>query len=194
MNKSRILTVAEAWAAPTLDQTADALECAREPDEQVAIYFHQYAHILYRDLIGYCGCAEDAEEITQEAFLRLYEALASGDVIDRPDAWVFTVARRVMLDRLKQTRNDELKYREFGRFVARLMHSFQAPDAALADRQRSAALKSALKTLAPFERQMLFARARGQKLRQIGEHAGMDGRRVSEVITRAIKTLQRLCE
>jgi hypothetical protein len=40
---------------------------------------------------------------------------------------------------------------------------------------------------------MLYARAEGQKLRQIGEIAGMDGRRVSEVISRAIKTLQRLC-
>ena len=48
--------------------------------------------------------------------------------------------------------------------------------------------------LSPLERQMLYARAEGQKLRQIGEFAGMDGRRVSEVISRAIKTLQRLCE
>jgi RNA polymerase sigma factor (sigma-70 family) len=194
MNKSRMLTVADAWAARAAERIDSPPECAREPDEQVAIYFRQYAEIIFRDLTGYCGCEEDAEEVTQEAFLRLYEALASGEVIERPDAWVFTVARRVMLDRLKQTRNDEAKYREFGRFVARLMHSFQAPDAVLVERQRSAALRTAFKTLEPFEREALMARARGEKLRQIGEHAGMDGRRVSEVITRAIKTLQRLCE
>jgi RNA polymerase sigma-70 factor (ECF subfamily) len=194
MNKTKSLAVANGWVAT--DARADAPErtAAREPDEQVALYFRQYAEILYRDLTGYCGCEEDAEEITQEAFLRLYEALAAGEPIDRPDAWVFTVARRLMLDRFKQRRYDEAKYREFGRFVAKLMHSFQAPDAALADRQRHEALRTALKELPPLERQMLFARAEGQKLRQIGEQAGMDGRRVSEVLTRAIKTLQRLCE
>ncbi len=193
MNKSKILTASEAWAAPVSDRVTEAHECARDPDEQVAIYFRQYAEILYRDLTGCCGCEEDAEEITQEAFLRLYEALASGEPIDRPDAWVFTVARRLMLDRFKKTRYDEAKYREFGRFVSKLMHGFQSPDAALVDRQRAAALRSALKSLPPLERQVLIARAEGQKLRQIGEHAGMDGRRVSEIITRAIKTLQRLC-
>jgi RNA polymerase sigma factor (sigma-70 family) len=193
MNKTRMLTLSEAWTAAA-EEAAGAPEQVRDPDRQVALYFRQYAEILYRDLTGYCGCEEDAEEITQEAFLRLYEALASGERIDRPDAWVFTVARRLMLDRFKQTRYDEAKYREFGRFVAKLMHGFQPPDAALADQQRTAALKTALKTLAPIERQMLFARAQGQKLRQIGEHAGMDGRRVSEIITKAIKTQQRLCE
>jgi RNA polymerase sigma-70 factor (ECF subfamily) len=192
MNKTRMLTLPDALA-PAADQTAEP-EHARDPDAQVAFYFRQYAEILYRDLTGYCGCEQDAEEITQEAFLRLYEALASGERIDRPDSWVFTVARRLMLDRFKQSRYDQAKYREFGRFVAKLMHGFQPPDVALADQQRTAALKTALKTLAPIERQMLFARAQGQKLRQIGEHAGMDGRRVSEVISRAIKTLQRLCE
>jgi RNA polymerase sigma factor (sigma-70 family) len=193
MNKTKMLALSDAWAAPASDRTADAPERAREPDEQVALYFRQYAEILYRDLTGYCGCEEDAEEITQEAFLRLYEALAAGEPIDRPDAWVFTVARRLMLDRFKQRRYDEAKYREFGRFVVKLMHGFQAPDAALADRQRHEALRTALKELPPLERQMLYARAEGQKLRQIGEIAGMDGRRVSEVISRAIKTLQRLC-
>jgi RNA polymerase sigma-70 factor (ECF subfamily) len=192
MNKTRMLSLSDAWV-PTAE-AAGSPEHAREPEAQVALYFRQYAEILFRDLTGYCGCEEDAEEITQEAFLRLYEALAAGDPIDRPDAWVFTVARRLMLDRFKQTRYDEVKYREFGRFVAKLMHGFQPPDAALADQQRSVALRTALKTLPPLERQMLLARAQGQKLRQIGEHAGMDGRRVSEIIARAIKTLQRLCE
>jgi RNA polymerase sigma factor (sigma-70 family) len=194
MNKTKMLTVSAAWAAPVPEGvTVPAHERARDPDEQVAIYFRQYAEIVFRDLSGCCGCEEDAEEITQEAFLRLYEALASGETIDRPDAWVFTVARRLLLDRLKRTRHDEAKYREFGRFIAKLMHGFQAPDDALVDKQRAAALRCALKSLQPLERQMLIARAEGQKLRQIGEQAGMDGRRVSEVINRAIKILQRLC-
>jgi RNA polymerase sigma factor (sigma-70 family) len=191
MNKTRMLTLSDAWG-PTAEATGTPV--TRDPETQVSLYFRQYAEILFRDLTGYCGCEEDAEEITQEAFLRLYEALAAGETIDRPDAWVFTVARRLMFDRFKQSRYDEAKYREFGRFVAKLMHGFQPPDAALVDQQRTVALRSALKSLPRLERQMLIARAQGQKLRQIGAEAGMDGRRVSEIIARAIKTLQRLCE
>ena len=64
MNKTKSLAVVNEWGAPPIDARADAPErTAREPDEQVAIYFRQYAEILYRDLTGYCGCEEDAEEI-----------------------------------------------------------------------------------------------------------------------------------
>jgi RNA polymerase sigma factor (sigma-70 family) len=191
MNKSRTLSVSAAWLAP---QTADTAECVRGPDEQVSLYYREHAESLYRYLTGYFGCEEDAEEIMQEAFLRLYEELDAGVRIEKPEAWVFTVARRLMFDRLKQTRHDEAKYREFGHLVAQLIHEFPAPDEVLLEHLRMESLRMAWKELDRREKQFLFARAKGMKLRQIGEKTGMDVRRVSEIITRAIRTLQRLCE
>ncbi len=199
MNKSRTLSIADTWLAPELatelaSRSSDA-PCVRAPDEQVTIYYREYAESLYRYLAGIFGSEDDAEEITQEAFLRLYEALENGTQIEKPDAWVFTVARRLMLDRVKQSRNDAAKYREFGLVSAGIwMCEFPAPDQALMDATRAEALKLALNELPLLERRFLYARAQGQKLRQIGEETGMDVRRVSEVITRAIKMLKRLCE
>jgi RNA polymerase sigma factor (sigma-70 family) len=195
MNKSRTLSISGTWLAPRglTARATDTTERVRTPDEQVTVYYREHAEPLYRYLTGIFGCEDDAEEITQEAFLRLYEALESGMQIDKPDAWVFTVARRLMLDRVKQSRNDAAKYREFGLVSGGIwMCDFPAPDEALFDSSRAQALKTALKELPEQERQFLYARAQGQKLRQIGEETGMDVRRVSEVIARAIKMLQRL--
>jgi RNA polymerase sigma factor (sigma-70 family) len=197
MNKSRTLSISGAWLATRdlVARTTDTAERVRTPDEQVTLYYREHAEALFRYLTGIFGCEDDAEEITQEAFLRLYEALDSGKQIDKPEAWVFTVARRLMLDRLKQTRNDAAKYREFGLVSSGIwMCDFPAPDEALIDHSRTQALKTALRELPEQERQFLYARAQGQKLRQIGEETGMDVRRVSEVIARAIKSLQRLCD
>lgn len=73
--------------------TADA-------DARVDHCFRQYGERVYRDLLGYCGCEVTAEDLTQQAFLRLWNAFAAGEAIDRPDAWVFREARRLLLRRL----------------------------------------------------------------------------------------------
>jgi len=42
-----------------------------------------------------------AEEIVQEGFLKLYEALLTGETIHQPAAWVMTVAKRMAIDHLR---------------------------------------------------------------------------------------------
>src|SRR5689334_25215403 len=54
-------------------------------------------------LFGFCrrlGLRDDeAEEVVQEALLRLWKQLARGDAIETPAAWAFRTAYRLSMDR-----------------------------------------------------------------------------------------------
>src|SRR5262245_30146702 len=56
---------------------ADVNGHVRPPDEQVTIYFREHSSAVFRYLAGVYGREEDAEEVTQEAFLRLHQALVA---------------------------------------------------------------------------------------------------------------------
>lgn len=58
-------------------------------------------------------------------------------------------------------------------------------------RRAFAAFAAAVHSLSEFERVCLTARARGMRLRQIGELVRLDFRLVAEVIAYAVETLQR---
>jgi len=56
--------------------------------------------VAYRML----GSASDAEDVVQEALLRLHRALAGGERIDSPPAWVAAVVTRLSIDELRSAR------------------------------------------------------------------------------------------
>jgi RNA polymerase sigma factor (sigma-70 family) len=196
MEKSRTLasSTTTTWTAdgPTGPEPTTSAGRARQAETQVTNWFREHAEGVYRYLAGVYGSDEDAEEVTQEAFLRLYEAMAHREVIENPRAWVFTVARRLMLNRVKGSKYETVKRREFAQVASAIWGgSFRSPDSGLTQRRRRGALKIGLRGLSHLERQILFARAQGLKLRQIGGIVGLDLRRVAEIIDRSILKLQR---
>ena len=137
------------------------------------------------------GREEDAEEVTQEAFLRLHQALVARVVIESPRAWTLTVARRLMLDRLRHEHSASTRTVAVGAEVLEAVRdSAPTPEDTLAERRRRVALTHAVRGLTDLERQCLFARAEGLTLREIGEVVNMDLRRVAEVVARSVRTLQ----
>jgi RNA polymerase sigma-70 factor, ECF subfamily len=194
MNRSRTLaTPATSWLTSTAAVgEATEQDLVRSPDEQVTAYFREHSGAVYRYLAGVYGRESDAEEVTQEAFLRLHLALVGKERIENPRAWVLTVARRLMLDRLKRGRCEAVRHCTVAPDVAEsVCDPAPTPEEALAERRKRAALQDAVRNLTSLEQQCLFARAEGLKLRQIGEVVGMDLRRVAEVVERAVRTLQR---
>jgi RNA polymerase sigma factor (sigma-70 family) len=187
---AKIRTFAET-DAPTQPTEDTPREVVRSPDEQVEAYYRDHA----KDIVGYLtsvfGAKEDAEEVTQEAFLRLHETLLTGERIERPKAWIFTVARRLLLNLVKERRGHAAKAREVARALDEAMRdTATTAERALTDRQRQAALARALQALSPLERQCFDARCRGLKLREVAAATEIDLRRVSEVVWRAIEKLQ----
>lgn len=185
---SRLLrSAAVASAAP---ETA-AAGYVRTPDEQATIHFREHSGAVFRYLASIYGREQDAEEVTQEAFLRLHQELMAHVVIESPRAWALTVARRLMLDRLRHERSAATRTVNVqAEVLESVRDSAPSPEDTLAQRRRVAALNHAVRDLSDLERQCLFARAEGLTLREIGEVVHMDLRRVAEVVARSVRTLQ----
>ena len=71
----------------------------RDPShrEQIVQLFREIRTPLYSYLVCIGLKPHEADDIVQEAFLRLHRQLAAGGHIDEPRAWVFRVARNVSL-------------------------------------------------------------------------------------------------
>ena len=193
MARSEVLSPSR-WLRHTLTAPAaiaDATGYVRPPDEQASIYFREHSGAVFRYISGVYGREDDAEEVTQEAFLRLHQELVVGTVIESPRAWALTVARRLMLDRLRHERSASTRAVAVGPDVLDAVRdSAPSPEDTLAERRRLAALSRAVRGLSDLERQCLFARAEGLTLREIGEVVNMDLRRVAEVVDRSVRTLR----
>jgi RNA polymerase sigma-70 factor (ECF subfamily) len=128
-----------------------------------------------------------AQEVTQEVFLRLYVALREGQDIQNPRGWVFRVAHNFGL-------KVRLKEREHGP----LDHSIEgspsredSPEQTFLNRERQERIQTALAELSPQQRQCLHLRAAGLRYREIGETIGIGTSTVNEFVRRAVSKLRR---
>ncbi len=109
--------LARAWARGETD-----------PFEELVL---RYSAAVYAFCLRMTGCAEDAEDLTQEVFLQLLRALprARTDMPLRP--WIFVIARNKCLDHLKRRRP-----LPFTRLSASDIGALDVPDAALSPEER----------------------------------------------------------
>jgi RNA polymerase sigma factor (sigma-70 family) len=166
-------------------QRADASPCARSIDERVCELFQQFASDLTRRLQGSFR-RDNAEEVTQEAFLRLHMALLSGTQIDEPKGWLLTVARRLMIDRARLDKKFALPL-DFER-----ESTTPTPEEIWIDRRRIVEVRVAMRELDEVERQCLVWRAEGLTLGQMAALLGQRNHQtVAKILGRAARKIRR---
>jgi RNA polymerase sigma-70 factor, ECF subfamily len=165
--------------------------------DEVTAYFLAYRLGVYRYL-RHRGCAPvDAEDLTQDTFLRLYRARIEGRHFEQQHVlpWAIMVARRLAIDRHRRRR---IEYPLFGEFSGDLADTI--PDdgldseQALTERQRRAACARGLQELTDLQRQCLRLRASGLSLRATSATVGISERRVSEAVWRAVRRLKKFID
>lgn len=80
---------------PPVDTSADTAEVLAE-------MYERYGEVLYRLAYRLTGSAEDAEDVVQDVFVGLPEALRKYQEVGRMDGWIKTVTARVALTRIRQ--------------------------------------------------------------------------------------------
>ena len=158
------------------------------PEEAVAELFEAAREDVYRYLLTLGIVPAQAQEATQEVFLRLYAVLRKGQRIGNMRAWIFRVAHNHGLT----LRGREQRWRPFDpELEMRIPDDSANPEQRLMERERRTNLGHAVASLSPQQRQCLHLRTEGFRYREIAGILGISDSSVGEFLRRAIARLRK---
>lgn len=183
--------------APPADWTVTRDEAQPIPAEKPASMvvdelYREHASDIHRYLFALCRSEEDAHDAVQDAFINLYGVLSRGGTIAQPRAWLVAVSRRLLINRLRKAKHDEVKHTEFSRIAEEVFQSGRTTHQAMEDKQRLRRAVAAIGGLSERERRCLAARAQGMKFREVSLLTGLDYRRCFDVWAQAIGKLRKV--
>jgi RNA polymerase sigma-70 factor (ECF subfamily) len=156
--------------------------------DQVAQLFEEAREDVYRYLLTLGLHPPQAQEATQEVFLRLYAALKKGDQIHNPRAWIFRVAHNLGLK--IRARQDFSAPFDPG-FETQLAGQEMNPERGLLERERVLRFHRAIQGLSEQQRRCVYLRLEGLRYPEIGSVLGISASAVGEFLRRAIARLRR---
>jgi RNA polymerase sigma-70 factor (ECF subfamily) len=163
---------------------------AQTLEEKVTEAFELLRTPLYQYLMAVFGNPEEAEDLTQEAFVRLYTSLQDGQKIRNLRFWIFRVAHNLAIDRRRRTQFiTPLDANTWDELVAMLPDAGLNPEQDILRREKFSRLFEGAKRLSLHERQALYLRLRGFKYKEIGEIMDVGSSNVSEALRRSIRKL-----
>src|ERR1700760_3015318 len=95
----------EALPERALALAADRTSGSMTLSERVQGLFEQLRIPVFRYLLRKTRDSGQAEDITQETFLRLFRHLSADRLLDNPKAWIFTVANNLAVDASRSERH-----------------------------------------------------------------------------------------
>lgn len=124
---------------------------------------------------------EIAEDLAQDAFMQLYQALRAGTNIQYPKAWTLCVLRRTMIKQMKdRTLYEPLDEAAIVGATGSDMPGFSE----IAD------IRNLLSVLSPREEEVLLLRLEAMKYREIADQLGISMNSVNTLLARALRKLQ----
>ena len=143
---------------------------------------------VYCYVVRFCGDAVEAEDFTQEAFLRLYQHLREGHEVANVRSWVFQVARNLVIS---ETRKAKLRQASPDLRVATEMPSLEpSSEDIVLKSERESELLEAVHSLTDLQQQCLHLRAEGLRYREIGEVLGLSVVSVADALKRGIRRMK----
>jgi RNA polymerase sigma-70 factor (ECF subfamily) len=146
---------------------------------------------LFRYMVVALGSAEEAEDATQECFLRLCRHLQQGGEVKNERLWLFHVAHNLLLDQKKSGRAlHEVLPPDWD--IVAATHSDSAPDQEqrLLAREKYEALQDAFGELTEQQREVLRFREEGLGYREIAEVLSSNVPVVAAHIRRAVAKIK----
>lgn len=160
-------------------------------EERFQNLYDQHYASCYRFLAMTGSSPDDALELLQEAFLRLYESLRDGVRLENPRNWLFRVLQRLRVDEFRRSSRIS-SYAEFPEDLCEASENSLNPETHLLHRERAERLRSAVGQLTATQYQYLVLRAEGLKFREIADLHGVAIASVFETCGRALRKLGKL--
>ena len=118
--------------------------------------YEELRPLLFSIAYRMVSSVSDAEDIVQEAFLRIHRAEAGGQTIESPKAFLSAVVTRLSIDYLKSARVRREQY--VGQWLPEPLPTEDVPDAAETADSLSMAFLVLLESLTPVERAVFLLR------------------------------------
>ncbi len=133
------------------------------------VLFTRYQGRIYNYVYRMVGDANEAQDLTQDSFVKAYQALQRGDAPDNPSAWLYRIASRTCLDALRRRRL--IRWLPLRRSAGR--DADESPESHLIRAQERARVQQALDQLPARYRMVLLLREyEGLTYREIAEATG----------------------
>jgi RNA polymerase sigma-70 factor (ECF subfamily) len=134
-----------------------------------------------------------AEEIMQEAFLRLHGALRHGRRVKDVRAWVFRVARNLWIDHLRdrQRYSTQLQDDGEGSSEAAQSDSGRDPEQRMLQRERIRLIENEVRRLPELQRSCLRLKAQGLPYHEIAAALGISMTAAVDCVRQAVKRIRR---
>jgi RNA polymerase sigma-70 factor (ECF subfamily) len=188
MGESADGVLPERALALATDRTSDPMTLS----ERVLALFEQLRVPVFRYLLRKTRDSGQAEDITQETFLRLFRHLREDRLLDNPRAWLFTVANNLAIDANRNESHikdlDETTWAK----IEESRSGLQAdPEKLMLQRERLDRLHTAVLNLTRLQRECLHLRAEGLRYREIAGLLEISSSTVMDAVRRATLKLAR---
>ena len=185
---------AAVFSGSILASASDEAKPLMTLSDKVLELFEQLRTPVFRYLMRRTHNVNEAEDLTQEAFLRLCRHLQEDRPLENPKAWLFTVANNLAIDKTRSEGNlqdlDESSWKEIEESRSALHEN---PESLLLQAERLDRLHLAVLRLTPLQRQCLHLRAEGLRYREIAELLEISMSTVVDAVRRATINLARDC-
>lgn len=160
--------------------------------ENLIQLFREVRTPLYSYLVCIGLKPYEADDIVQEAFLRLHRQLESGTTIDEPRAWLFRVARNASLN-AQRTRRRWVFETELSPAEDSVLQQRSSPEGTPEEvylkKEEMKQLDARIGELTEQQRQCVYLRAQGLRYREIASVLGVTVSSAAELLQRAIVRL-----
>ena len=145
----------------------------------VAALFDRWYMSLVRYALRTTANYDVAEDLAQETFMQLYQALRAGKSIEHPKAWTICVLRRAMNRQMKN------------RTLHEPLDELEVAGNNETERPGFKDIRNLLSVLSRREEEVLLLRLEALKYREIADQLGISMNSVNTLLARALRKLQR---
>jgi len=172
------------------DREAGMTNDVRLLADEVELHFHELRGPVYSYVFGFCGSPERAEELTQEAFLRLHAYRLAGNTVTNVRSWVFRVAHNLAVNEGKKRRYELPKAMD-----AEIWHTRSDPgpdpEQQLLSGERSRRFRRGMAALTEHQRYCMQMKAEGLGTQEIADILKITRGGVVDTLQRAVKRLRK---
>jgi RNA polymerase sigma-70 factor (ECF subfamily) len=155
-------------------------------EEAVTELFRQRFHTLFRYLDRLTGDPDVAQDLAQEAFVRLYQR---GEMPDDPAAWLTTVATNLFRDTRRTDQRRSALVTEYAADAGPSDDGVSVHEG-IATEEIRACVRDVLDTLPLRDRQLLLLRHEGYSYRELAHAVGIAENSVGTLLLRASRAFQ----